>query len=249
MDFTALELIKDRIAKLLRMAADASSPNEAAIAASRARKLMDKHQLDEYDIGDRAPEEFATMDVTRAYAALPSYIDTLAVAVAQYNDCQSSREWADMDYRMSGKAKENGREGQRTKMRGCKLVFKGYKSDVELAVQMMERLLEAANRLCKEYLSSKGYAKYPVRIGGQFKIGACGAIQQQLRSMTVQRQQLTSTAGTALVLVKSAKVDEHFGEAEYGKVTRRELQDNAERDAHEEGVRKGSAVEITPHLD
>ena len=34
--------IKERIAKLLAMARDASSPNEAAIAAQRARSLMDK---------------------------------------------------------------------------------------------------------------------------------------------------------------------------------------------------------------
>ena len=39
--------VKDRIAKLsLRMADDAGSPgNEAAIAATRARKLMDQYQL------------------------------------------------------------------------------------------------------------------------------------------------------------------------------------------------------------
>ncbi|NNK82763.1 MAG: DUF2786 domain-containing protein, partial [Flavobacteriaceae bacterium] len=38
------EKIVTRIENLLRMAEDSSSPNEAAIAAVRAKKLMDKYQ-------------------------------------------------------------------------------------------------------------------------------------------------------------------------------------------------------------
>ena len=42
-----IEKIKDRIAKLLRMAQDSSSPNEAAIAAGarEGRKMQIQHHL------------------------------------------------------------------------------------------------------------------------------------------------------------------------------------------------------------
>ena len=39
------EKIIERIKKLLRLAEDNSSPNEAMIAAKRARSLMDQHQI------------------------------------------------------------------------------------------------------------------------------------------------------------------------------------------------------------
>ncbi len=48
-----LEII-ERVRKLLSMAVDTSSPHEAAIAASRARKLMDKHQIDLADLIDES---------------------------------------------------------------------------------------------------------------------------------------------------------------------------------------------------
>ena len=39
-----------RIRKLLAMAGDASSPNEAAIAAKRAKALLNEHNLSEADV-------------------------------------------------------------------------------------------------------------------------------------------------------------------------------------------------------
>ena len=42
--------IQDRVQKLLNMAKDASSPNEAMIAMERARRLMDKYQIEETDL-------------------------------------------------------------------------------------------------------------------------------------------------------------------------------------------------------
>ena len=42
--------IMERVRKLLAMAKDATSPHEAAIAARRARSLMDKHQLEEHEM-------------------------------------------------------------------------------------------------------------------------------------------------------------------------------------------------------
>ena len=79
MEREQLDKIKERIAKLLAMAKDAASPNEAAIAAGRARSLMDKYQLDEYDIKDAAPVQFAQGDATRAYSAMPYHVEILSI--------------------------------------------------------------------------------------------------------------------------------------------------------------------------
>lgn len=203
-----LAKIKDRIAKLLAMAADSSSPNEAAIAATRARKLMDKHQLDLLDIEGSIPEDFGVKDATRAYAAFPYHLDVLSCAVAKYNDVQSMFEWAEVTYRQGGK----GKNGSSAKTRGKKIIFKGYKSDIDLATDMYDFLTTSIDRLCKEYLKDKGYVKYPVGVGKAFKVSATLEIANRLTAMTVERDRLTSSSdGRSLVISKKTAVDAYFG--------------------------------------
>lgn len=237
MNFQDLDSIKDRIAKLLRMAADASSPNEAAIAAERARKLMDKHQLDEFDIGNRIAEEFSNEAVTRFYAAVPKYLDIFAVQVAKYNDCQARCE--------AGYVTHKKRPGDKKQV-GRRIIFLGYKSDVELAKNMFDTLCEAVNKLCKEFMTEKGLTAYSVRIGSQFKLGAFMEIGNRLRQMTVERDALTSSNGTALVVIKKAGVDAEFGETNYKKVNLREANENdeLEAEARETGRKVGATIKI-----
>lgn len=255
MEREELTKIKERIAKLLAMAADASSPNEAAIAAQRARALMDKYQLDEYDISEAAPVEFAQEAATRVFASVPYHVDVLAVAVAKYNDCHSVFEWAKMDYRMAGKAKLNGRDGRGTKTEGKRILFRGFKNDVELAKQMLDRLLENIDRLCKAYMQANHPGKYNVRIGGDYKAAAARALIEKFKEMTVERAQLTSATGTALVVVKEAKVNDHFGEVSY-KSKSKSIAKGLDTDdymasikAKEQGYRDGQKIEITKRLD
>jgi hypothetical protein len=252
-----LQRIKERIAKLLAMAADSASPNEAAIAAQRARALMDKYQIDEYDVSEAAPQEFADEPVTRAFAAIPFHIDTLAVAVAKYNDCHSVFEWAKMDYKMESKAQQNAKTGGGfTKKIGKRINFKGYKNDVELARQMLERLLENIDRLCKAYMQANHPGRYSVRIGAQFKNAAARVLVDKFDEMMVERKQLTASAGTALVVIKAQRVDEHFGgPAEYVSKSRsiqksKTLEDyEAMVAAKDAGHVAGHQIEITKRLD
>lgn len=116
-------VIIDRIRKLLAMAADASSPNEAAIAAGRARKLMDKHQIEASDLGE--PSKFATADAGQRYKFMPVWKNTLAVSVARFNDCKASLEY-----------------GQ--------IRFQGHDADVQIAVTMYEFLTDSIARLCSD---------------------------------------------------------------------------------------------------
>jgi hypothetical protein len=248
-----LEKIKDRIAKLLKMAEDASSPNEAAIAASRARRLMDQYQLDAFDVSNRIEEEFGDAQATRFYAAIPTHMDILAVAVAKYNDCQSKKMHGRMEHRMSTKLKREGkaREYGSTKRYGFCLMFLGYKSDTELAVQMYERLLETINRLCKEYLTGKGYERYPVNVGMQFKVGAALAIITSLEALTVERDAIMDLRGpgNSLMLIKSKNVEDHFGECSYKDSNIKQADADAEIEARTVGYIKGGTVEITPLVE
>lgn len=76
--------ILERVRRLLAMAADTSSPNEAAIAAGRARHLMDKWQISEMELRTSHPDDFGS-------AVHPvkeeTYVGVLAIAMAWLNDC------------------------------------------------------------------------------------------------------------------------------------------------------------------
>jgi Protein of unknown function (DUF2786) len=223
-----LDKIKVRIAKLLRMSQDSSSPEEAAIAAGRARALMDKHQLDAMDIGENK-EEFGTATGTPFLKDIPNYMSTLAVAVAKYNDCQAKYEF--------------GQHAVRSHERGQAVLFMGYVSDVNMAVEMFKRLTNAINRLCKEYLKEQGYAEYNPALGGQFKTGASIAIISKLNQMTRERDALTSSGGTSLVVCKTKAVNERFGVVKYSSVKERRLT-REEQDAREVGHVRGTRVEV-----
>lgn len=241
-----IEKIKERIAKLLAMSKDSSSPEEAAIAAGRARRLMDRHQLDELDIAESIVEDFAERAATRAFANVPSHLSKLSVAVAKYNDVQAVYEAGYVNYRT-----ENRPEA-RTKTYGRKIVFRGYKSDVELALMMFEYLVGVMSANCKAYLAGKGYRKYPVGVGSKYKDGWGNTVAGRLEAMTVERRQLEGSAamaGTSLVLLKEAGVNAKFGEADYKYTPLPAVKDVEAMDARLQGMEDGRKVEIVKSVE
>jgi hypothetical protein len=221
------------------MAADSSSPEEAAIAAGRARALMDKHQLDEYDITEKAAELFGEVPATRFFAGVPAHLGNLAIAVARYNDCRADFELGIVDFK---------KKAGDPKMVGRRIVFQGYASDAKLATDMFVMLSDTVDRLCKEYLAPMGFTKYPVRIGSRFKLGASITIKERLEAMAEARQALVTSSGTALVVVKAAAVTERFGEAKYGE-KKRNLADADEVMALAMGKEQGRHVQIIPQVE
>jgi hypothetical protein len=242
-DTTDLQKIKDRIAKLLAMAEDSSSPNEAAIAASRARKLMDKYQLDAMDCQAGFVEEFLAMNATRHFAAFPLYLSFFGCAIAKYNDCQAIFDWGIVDFKK--------KVGDRKKM-GKALQFRGYQSDVEMCVQMYNSLEAAINKLCKEYMDGLGLPKYNVRLGGQFKHAAIGTITRRLGQMTKEREALTGqsgSTGTALIVAKEKAVAERFGEIKYKDGKAPAVESREDLEAFHAGVAAGQKVEIVRSIE
>jgi len=237
-DHADLDKIKGRIADLLRMADDTSSPHEAAIAASRARKLMDKYQLDAFDVSEKVAQLFATEAATRVYAAVPQYVATLGIAVAKYNDVIAAYEWDRAE--QTNHAKRTGRG----KTFGKKLMFKGYEADTACARDMLGFLIGTVDRLCKAYMTQQGMTRYNVKIGTAFKDAAASAIQMTLASITKERQALTLSNGTSLMVVKMKAVEEEFGAAKYGTSKRSVAIDESTTQARVVGWREGSKVEV-----
>lgn len=235
MNEAELERIKQRIAKLLAMAADSSSPNEAAIAASRARSLMDKYQISEADVSGQFNEKMREDDVTRKYTNIPTYMNILGVAIAKLNDCHAVRHVV---------IEGNKRYGQ--------LRFRGFDTDVMLCAAMFKSLISQIDRLCKEYLVSQGITgRYPRDIGESFKIGCSSELCSRIRDLCSERQDLMDanegdfSAGKGLVLVeKKKKVDEVYGEAKYQNTKHVAAYDGDTHRAREAGYAEGRKMEI-----
>ncbi|QRE00560.1 hypothetical protein [Burkholderia phage BCSR129] len=189
--------IKDRIAKLLAMAADTSSPEEAAIAMQRARRLMDKHQIDEAQIrGFReslAEKEYTSVWHGKRYKYRPRWMIILAYAVAQYNDCQ---QWIN-----------DGR-----------ILFRGFTDDVAMSVQMFDRLCAQVDSWCRLYMKTIGEGShYKASIGNPYKFGMAQRIISKLNSLRAERDQISDSAGNSLVVIKAELVATHFGEEQRAK--------------------------------
>lgn len=198
--------ILERVRQLLAMSRDASSPHEAAIAAGRARKLMDKYQIDLGDLKDS--QGFGFMAAGPEYRFLPQWQGWLAVGIGGLNDCKVIRQhkWQSTNASYS-----------------FQIVFQGYENDTICAAAMYDYLVETVKRLCATYIRELGYTKYPARIGDPYKQQAALTLQRRLKAITKEREEdvalrLAHQPGTSLVLYKMAAVEEHFGKANYGKV-------------------------------
>jgi Protein of unknown function (DUF2786) len=230
-----LAIVKERIAKLLAMAADVSSPNEAAIAAERARKLMDKYQISDLDVTAKTDGTFATVPAREKFEDyIAPWMATLGVSIAQYNDCQAR-------YEGGYYTKGSGR-----RVWGKRIVFSGFADDAALASAMYQYLYDAIVRLAKEYLKKRGQG-HSYRLVRNFGIAAVHEISHRIDAKGRERDQVMST-GTSLVLVKAKAVEEEFGGIEYR--TRKGV------DLHGEGYaaalagqQAGRTIAIHPELE
>ena len=220
-DKTPAPKILDRIKKLLRMAGDVSSPNEAAIAARRAERLMAEYNLENSDLLcagmtlDDFEERFAGKEGKR----LAKWVDILAVAVADYTGCAVRKQ------RVPGTVK-------------LSLKFLGEKSDLEICVYLWTYLQREIERLC-----DKSGVKH---IGPRtsFKMGCSTEICRTLRRMRAEddKADVVTSDGKSLVLVnkKAAMMKEKFGVVRYSRSGNR-VSDGG---AHAAGREAGRGVSI-----
>lgn len=242
-----LAKIKERIAKLLAMADDSSSPEEAAIAAGRARKLMDKHQLEAWECAKKIEEPMAERKATRAYGAVPDYIGVFASIIGEFNDCQSVYGSDIVTRHMDYKFRKSTVKG--AKLLGKAIFFRGYETDVQMCCDMFDALMEAASKQCKSYLAPFGFTRYPVKEGTAFKTMFVHAVGQRLREITIKRDQITST-GTSLIVAKMNAVNAHFGDTTVArkKAYEMNLDDPAVIAAAHAGLKAGESQKLMEEI-
>jgi hypothetical protein len=189
--------IMDRIAKLLRMANDASSPEEAAIAAQRARKLMDIHQLHEGQI-DLNNSKFKEAMSSEKYGEFEpvAWWNIVATAVAKYNDCSPAL------------------------IKGF-FTFRGFESDVKIAISMTRYLTGRVEKFSDDYMKAQTeiHGKRPSRnVADAYRKGMVRRLSVRLAEMSKSREadeELRTSSGTSLMIIKKDQVEEHFGVAVY----------------------------------
>lgn len=240
-----LDRIKQKIQKLLNLAEKAANEHEAANAMAKARALMDKYELSQFDTLDMGGVDvkFTRALATRFFAAIPEYLRFLPVAIAQLNDCQTQMVWGEVTYKK--------KPGERYKM-GKAIEFRGMVNDVELAVDMFTRLIGAVNRLCAEYFERQGYVgKYPVGLGTKYKTGAIISLAARIEELTKERANLKTSNGTGLMVVKGAAVAEYFGDVEYGRSVPRAAKnlDDEESMAFHSGREDANKINIQEELE
>ena len=193
--------IRERIRKLLAMAGDASSPQEAAIAARRAKALLNEHNLSEADViaGDMTLDDFQTRDVGEARRRFPKWISILAPAIATYTGTSAVFHLVDL-----------GPKGAR----GKQVRYRGHVDDLMLARYLHVYLVRTVENLTQA-AGLKGLGQQT-----SFKYGMAQSIGEKLREMAAEQEKWfrQDSHSKALVLVdkKAAMSRQKFGKTSYG---------------------------------
>jgi len=200
--------IKGRIQKLLAMANDSSSPEEAAIAARRVQKLMAEYNLEMVDViaEDILHEEnIVKSELNIKYKRIPGYIDWIEVAVAKAFNCEASSQWV----------LKNSAYYEVT-------TFYGYKCDVDIATTLCTYICNQLERLAKIVKIPEIYSANRLgrRYMADWRKGAANEICNRIRTFynecdSNQHEPVTSS-GQSLASMKTAQVAKKFGQFSYG---------------------------------
>lgn len=234
-----IEKIKSRIRKLLNMAGDSSSPNEAAIAAERAAKLMRKYQLDQADVIEeelRNPDSMKAERWGKSYIAQPIWMQSLCIAVARVTETIAG---------YGAVIDENHR--------ARKIIeFRGYGPDVDLAHSLATYLLQQIDLLadremarCKADGGIDEYNASPYIYMTSYRQGLSSTVCQSLREFYRLETAEAGATGQALVVAKHNAVRDTFGKERYG----RTRAGGTTQSATAKGVRDGREVSVAPAVE
>ena len=190
--------IISRIQKLLSMAKDNSSPQEAAIAAGRAAKLLQKHNLTHAEVM-LADIDYSSITEERSdmgHKRQPLWFDFLCLPVARLHDCEVRSVWD----------------------RGLQKMFPqflGVREDALVAAYVFEFLVAEINRLAQRYSKDRAriYFSTPSRQNMyDFRMGASEGIRIVLARLLAEKQSTdeNNSNGKGLVVMKGALIQEKY---------------------------------------
>lgn len=226
------EKILKRIQRLLAMSNDASSPNEAAIAARRAEALMREHNITEADtiLKDLSDDDIVAQGAATGYKTLPEWQAILSVQVAKLMDCDC-RAYVDSRNRRT-------------------VTFLGQREDAQVAAWIFEYLVDTIQRLSKKYRArmrrEKGGAGHGTNMN-LYRHGLMRSICETIDEMMAEKaaELKKSAPGTALVVAKQALIEQKFGQTDYGDSKGQKIDDP---DAYLDGRVHGKDVRINPAI-
>jgi len=219
------DIILDRIRKLLAMASDSASPNEAAIAAKRARSLMDKHGISLDEIREKSNFGEGTVGANRKFVAI--WEQSIAIAIANYNDCIAGYKYSAGGYKT--------------------IEFRGYLADVSMCEFLFVMITQAAIKMAATVSVVNG--RYNARLGTQFKGGYSAEVVERLKALTEERKQDLISTGTDLMIIKLDQVMEMFGGPSYTKVRKQVATQDDAIEAARAGRDYGKRVNIQACFD
>ncbi|WP_114709076.1 DUF2786 domain-containing protein [Vibrio cholerae] len=212
----------DKIKKLLSLA-ESSNPNEALLAAKRARRLMDQHSISKQDIENAGSKEFLESKSEYEYRQRNAWVIKLQNAVAELNDCIGVIEWC------SGSVMHK---------------FRGFTADAVVAKMTLDYLIETCNRCCNE---ADVYGRSEKN---QFRLGFARVIAVKVYSIIAEREEkFVSTTGTNIIPLKLNQIKNHFGELSTDKGVKSREPTLSEMEAYMSGVMAGSKTGLDKQID
>jgi len=207
--------VLERVRKLLAMSRDTASPHEAAIAARRARALMDEYQISELDLTTVSASDMGSETLNTKTKQVVMPIDALSVACAKLNDCKA----------------------RLTRINGfVSYTFEGMLADAVCAGEMLKYLRNEMYRQAEA--KAVGRADRHA-----YRLGFAAGVQEQVKEILKEREQLkTKQSGTSLMVIKQALVEQHFGAAKY---RRKSSSFQGDSDAFKQGMRAGKHVNLS----
>ena len=183
----------ERIRALLAMGGDASSPNEAAIALKRARKLMDEHQIRAIDLQSLQDSDMGEGSVATTSSRQQRWINNIAVALAEMNDCIVSFT---------------------RNTHGNQLIYeiKGFKEDAQVCEFMLTYIIEQGILSYKQ--DKEKFALCGLKDKNDYLKGYSYKICRRIHMLINDRkQELDSCSDSrSLVLAKASTVSAYYGE-------------------------------------
>lgn len=207
-DFTVsdnIDAVLDRVRKLLALGEDkGASENEAAIALKRARSLIDKHQINEIDLIQDKPMFEEAVSSQPPSKATPLWQQTLAIAVARFNDCRvaKSPDHDDFSHRPL-----------------TRIYFLGLVGDATTAVHMYDYLMQNGKLLAAEYLDANPGNDVDQR-RHDFKYAYAQALKSRIEQLIIKRDQELdqvnqSSSNKSLVVIKKDLLEGEYGKEKY----------------------------------
>lgn len=235
------EKILERIRRLFAMAKDSSSPNEAAIAARRAQKLVEEHNLDNVEsilgdledddsLGEERITKFKVAANSKKVAReVPLWVNRLAVSVSRLFDCQ---------VKIVSAAEQTGVYGSKA------IAFFGYKTDLTVCKWTFEFLLDQIrrfNRRARDEYGTGNRAKL-----GDYRDGLITGIHEVIAEALKAKKEAAqaNSTGTALIVVKQDAIAKKYGDFNYTSRPTR-LSDH---DAYSRGIRDGRSINLSQPL-